>query len=127
MSSTENDNMLREALLRFKRAEAELKRPRKDVVAYSVCQSSKQAVEMFLRSYLGKAGCGEMQLKALLERCCRVDNHFRSIDISSFACDGNKCSYCLSVEKIESCFDSLRVVKEFVMAKLEVTEKELTA
>jgi hypothetical protein len=123
---------LRNASSLLRIANNELYRPSEDTVTLCACQSTKNAVIEFLRSYLTEKkvkSISKNSLENLLSECCKADAGFKSIDISCFGCkaEDESCSgaYCLDVKKVSECFAKAKVVEEFVLAKLKVNPKDL--
>lgn len=122
---------LENALQSFRIAENELNRPNEDAVTICACHNTRNSVNGFLHSYLlSKSGDNpEKHLDDLLKQCSKVDSQFTKIDLSCFKCgtsDTNECDsqYCLSVEKVDECFNQAKAVKELVLEKLKLSEKD---
>ncbi|MBI4945654.1 MAG: hypothetical protein HY840_04550 [Bacteroidetes bacterium] len=123
---------LRNASSLLRIANNELYRPSEDTVLLCTCQSTKNAVIEFLKSYLLEKkvkSISKNSLENLLAECCKVDSGFKSIDIACFGCKTQEenCvgSYCLETSKVSECFAKAKVVEEFVLAKLKVHPKDL--
>lgn len=125
-------NSLRNPSLLLRAANEELNRPEEDVVTLAACECTRNSVIEFLGSYLTEKKIltiSQESIGTLLTRCCKEDAAFKSIDISCFSCKAldKDCigGYCLDVKKIKECFESAKVVEEFVLAKLKVNPKNL--
>jgi hypothetical protein len=123
---------LEQAMQSFRIAENELNRPNEDAVTLCACHNTRNSVNGFLHSYLLSKSSDnrEKHLDDLLSQCSKIDDQFKAIDLSCFKCgtsDKDTCdhNYCLSVEKVDECFNQAKVVKDLVLKKLAVTEKEL--
>jgi hypothetical protein len=105
----------------------ELERPDEDIVTIGACQCTRNSVIGFLRSYLLEKKSllkFHNSLEKLLSECAMVDPSFNNIDISCFVCkteDGD-CSgaYCLAQHKVLECYKRAQMIKEFVLAKLNL-------
>ncbi len=113
-------------------AERELMRPNEDAVTLCACQCTRNSAREFLRSFLFSKTFNRFEnssLSDLLHQCAEIDPHFNAIDLSCFDCrnaDSGECEkhYCLSVEKVNECFERTHVIRELVMAKLKLLEKD---
>ena len=125
------EQTLRNAFVQLHNAEAELCRPKKDSVTLCACLSTKNSARDFFRSYLlSKSfdGIEKYSLADLQYQCAKIDSHFNAIDLSCFECrneESDSCdkNYCLSVEKVNKCFERANTIRELVMEKLKLTEK----
>ena len=103
-------------------ASEEQMRPEEDVVPFSICHNSRISIRMYLMSFLiknGKEPDGNDSMANLLNQCVEIDKDFSTLDISEFECGGSKENhnnneYCLSVNKVSSCFNAAREVKKLV-------------
>jgi len=112
-------------------AENELNRPNEDAVTLCACYNTRNSVNGFLHSFLLSRSSDhpEKYLDELLNQCSGIDAAFKSIDLSCFkcgtsgkeSCDSN---YCLSVDKVNECFSRALVVKQLVLEKLLLSEKD---
>lgn len=116
----------------FSLASSELNRPSENVMTLCTCQSTRNSVIEFFRAYLvanNSKGTSETTLENLFNLCCKADASFCAIDISHFTCrtlqDNCVGGYCLDIEKVNHCFETAKVVKELVCAKLKVKPSEL--
>lgn len=106
-------------------ASDELSRPGDDVVTMGACQCIRNSAVGFLRSYLlEKKSLFKFHnsIEKLLIDCIKLDPEFTSIDISCFICkteDGD-CAhiYCLAHHRVQECFERTKMIKEFVLSKL---------
>ena len=124
------------ALQELRIAEDELNRPTEDAVTLCACISTRNALNGFLRTFLLKHNPSvsrNLNSDELLNQCTRIDPQFKSLDLSSFACrhvvGEEECEkmYCLSVEKVNECFETVRAAKDLVLAKLNVSEKDFAS
>ena len=123
---------LREAFETLRIAEREFMRPSEDAVTLCACQSVRVAAGKFLHSFLLINGCersSETYLADLLKQCAGIDPHFKTIDLSCFDCgntDLNCCDeiYCLTLEKVNECLEKTQAIRELVMTKLKLREKD---
>ena len=113
-------------------AERELMRPNEDAVTLCACQCTRNSASEFLRSYLANKSSkpfDNYSLSGLKKQCEMIDPHFKAIDLSCFDCrntaagDCDK-SYCLAVDKVNECVEKTHVIRELVMAKLKLQEKD---
>jgi hypothetical protein len=120
-------DLLNDASAMLQIASDELSRPGDDVVTVGACQCIRNSVVGFLRSYLlEKKSLFKFHnsLEKLLLECIMLDSTFSSIDISCFLCkteDGD-CShiYCLTHHRVHECFECAKMIKEFVLSKLNL-------
>ena len=119
------------AMQSFRIAENELNRPNEDAVTLCACHTTRNSVNKFLHSYLlsQSADTIEKHLDDLLSQCSKLDSRFDAIDLSCFKCgtsDKDECehTYCLSVEKVSECFNQATAVKQLVMEKLQLSERD---
>jgi len=119
------------ALQSFRIAENEINRPNEDAVALCACYGTRNSINNFLHSYLLSKSIDnrENQLDKLLKQCSTIDSNFSTIDLSCFKCNGTSnvdcdSSYCLSADKINECFNQAKKVKNLVLEKLEISEKD---
>ena len=123
-------------------AERELMRPNEDAVTLCACQCTRNSACEFLRSFLFSKTFNPLEilptgfnrfenssLSDLLRQCAKIDPHFNAIDLACFDCrnaGSGECEkdYCLSVEKVNECFERTHVIRELVMAKLKLLEKD---
>ena len=92
-------------------ANQELYKPKEDVVTYLVCKNSQNAIESYLRGYLGHKGIALLEnesLEKLLNRCKQIDPKFNKIDLHAVTCKDHKIDsrYCSDLEKVSSCFEA---------------------
>jgi hypothetical protein len=124
---------LQNAFQSFRMAENEMNRPHEDAVAFCACHNMRNCVNIFLLSFLADNAVqvsGEKKFEDLLKYCKKIDSQFKAIDLSCFNCkhDGaTNCDekYCLSIKKVNECFVQTKMVKNLVLAKLKISEKEL--
>jgi cobalamin biosynthesis Co2+ chelatase CbiK len=123
---------LQEAFKSFQIAEAEVHRPGEDMVTLSACTHLRNSVQSFLQSFLESKSVDIIEQKEfdeLLRYCNKLDVQFKAIDLTCFACkkvgakDGEE-KYCLSVEKVNQCFVETKMLKNLVLAKLHLSEKD---
>ena len=122
---------LRNAYFSFRLAEDEFNRPNEDVVTLCACNRLRGSMTGFLRSFL-KSKFVTFSDKDfaddLLKLCTIVDYQFKAIDLSCFICNHEgttkNTSHCFSVEKMKDCFTQSRMVKNLVLAKLNISEKD---
>ena len=113
-------------------AEQELQRPREDAVTLCACQCTRNSVSEFLRSYLfikTSKRFHDASLSELKKECSRIDAQFGTLDITCFDCrdtaeDSCDKEYCLSVEKVNTCFEKAYMIRELVMTKLDLPEED---
>jgi len=115
-------------------AEQELQRPNEDVVALCACQCTRISAEGFFRSYLLSKSPEKNEnesLSDLLDECAKLDSHFSTIDLSCFNCKNTnekECDkkYCLSVDKVNECFEQTHIIRNLVLSKLKLSEKDFS-
>ncbi|MCX6290329.1 MAG: hypothetical protein NT126_01035 [Bacteroidetes bacterium] len=112
-------------------AENELNRPTEDTVTLCACYSTRNSVNGFLHSYLLSKSSDnqEKYLDDLLDQCSKIDSQFKKVDLSCFKCgvsNKEQCekNYCLSVDKVNECYSQANMVKQLVMEKLNLSEKD---
>jgi hypothetical protein len=133
MSNSKLTPSLKHALKSFQIAEAELNRPSEDMVTLCACQHMRNSVNDFLESFLAGKSIDIIEDKTfdeLIQYCTRVDAQFKAIDSSCFLCNMNNtknvtAKYCLSPKKVNECFVEARMLKNLVLAKLNISEKDL--
>jgi hypothetical protein len=126
-------SILQSALKSFRLAENEMNRPGEDVVAYCACHNMRESVNIFLLSYLASKLVqlpGESKFNDLLSYCKKLDPQFKAINLSCVDCRNNGMTntdshYCFSTKKINQCFMQAKMVKNLVLAKMEISEKDL--
>ena len=126
------DKSIRNAFQLLRIAENELVRPQEDAVLFCSCQSTRNSASGFLKAYLLSHSYDKFQndsLSELLNQCAKIDPHFKAIDLSCFDCrteHADVCDekYCLSLEKVNKCFERTNVIRELVMAKLKLSQKD---
>ena len=124
---------LQKAFQSYRLAENEMSRPAEDAVVFCACSSMRNSINIFLLSFLASKSvqiAGEKKFNDLLQYCKKLDPQFKAIDLSCFVCknnDGGNCNehYCLSPDKVSECFTQTKMVKNLVLAKMEISEKEL--
>ena len=90
-------------------ARSELQRSAEDVTAHLVCQSARQSLINYLSSFLLLNDVEPKEpitLAAVLDQCRSLDARFEYLDISPINCryETHDRDYCLSVEKVDECF-----------------------
>ena len=123
---------LQDAFQSFRMAENEMNRPHEDTVAFCACHNMRNSINIFLLSFLADNSvqiAGKKKFEDLLKYCKKIDPQFKAIDLSCFNCkqDGvTNCDekYCLSVKKVNECFVQTKMVKNLVLAKLKISEKD---
>lgn len=123
--------LIEQAVNNLKLAELEINRPSESVMTFTAFKCTREAVIGLLNSFLAyndEKIITENSISTILTKCAQIDPHFNSLDISCFLCGNEKqqkCSsrYCLSVSKANECYTTAAVVKEFVFAKLHLSEK----
>jgi len=104
------------ALKKIANANAELMKPKEDVVSFSVCLNSKLAIQQLLESYLLKNNIQikkQESLALLLERCVTHNQKFKTIDLSNVDCryNSNNHNYCSGLEKVTNCLDVAKQIE----------------
>jgi hypothetical protein len=125
-------SLLRQALQQLHIAEHELNRPDEDAVTLCACNSTRNALNGFLRTFLLKHSesvHADLKPDEMLSMCMHIDPKFGTISLSGFTCnhlndEANCDMYCLSVEKVNECFKAAKAVKDLVLTKLQLSEKD---
>ena len=128
-----NQKLLKSVTGAYQLISHELSRPKEDVVGISVCGTTKSAIEKVLTLYLESKGIKNPEaetMNELMNLCIRKNKKFQQFDISTLSCrcessKDNSLSYCLGVEKINSCYSLLVEIKDFVFKELKISEKTL--
>jgi len=118
----------------FKTAEYILKLPAEEIITSSVCFHSQQAVEKLLKAYLinNDIEVGKTHdLEYILELCKKVDSEFDNIELgnlSSYAVEVRYPDdfYIPSVGEARESFKIAKYVKEFVLRKININDKDLS-
>lgn len=113
-------------------AESEMMRPAEDAVTICACQCTRNAADGFLRSFLmsrDRTGYERYSLSDLLAACVQVDPVFATLDLSGFACRKTAAAscdttYCLAVEKVNHCMENAFRVRDLVMDRMALSEKD---
>ncbi len=104
---------------KIKEAEFELNKPGSDYIGYSVCRNAQFAIENFLKGYLVKNDI-DIELSdtiaSLYEKCIKVDERFKNIDINGFRCKNLAIAskHCTDYNVLSSCFDSVERIETFL-------------
>lgn len=134
--------MKREIILRWlRKAESDLKSARilldaRDVVTDTICFHCQQAIEKYLKAFLTSKNVRFERihdLLTLLELCIQKDKDFEKLDkerifeLTFYAVDLRYPDefYIPSIEEAKSALNIATEVKEFILQKLEINEKEL--
>ena len=120
---------LRNASSLLRDADKELLRPEEDSVMLCACQSTKNAVKGFLRSFLAVnlVDNSSNSLEKLLEECCRLEPAFNNIQLNCFDCRTEEATdcYCLDRNTVSKCFIEAKSVEELVLAGLKISSEDL--
>lgn len=108
-----------DALTKLQRANEELYKPEEDVVSYSVCKNSQNAIESFLKGYLLENGIDPAPfttIKSLYENCKLINSQFEKINLSALNCSAQTIDhkYCNDLEKISHCFEAANGLDNFL-------------
>ena len=125
--------ILHQAFESFRLAENEMNRPGEDVVAFCACQNMRNSINIFLLTYLASKSVqveGEKKFNDLLTYAKKLDPQFKAINLSCFECKNNGSGkgashYCLSPDKVNECFVQTKMVKNLVLSKMEISEKDV--
>lgn len=114
----ELQNILNRANLLLNRAEEELNKPQEDVVSLSICQGTKESLDLYLKAFLLRHEAADIDAGSMvdrLERCRVFDKRFDSIDLQTLECvEGHSChmnQYCLSINKVSECLAVAKLVR----------------
>jgi len=114
------DGYFEKARQQLRGANRELFKPEEDVVSFLVCRNSLNAIEHYLKGYLGKRGFDTERhdsLDQLLERCRILDKKFHRINLNVIDCsiytDHNR--YCDDINKVNSCFQTADQLEIFLL------------
>lgn len=108
-----------EAVKNLREANDELCRPEEDVVSYMVCKNSQYAIEKYFKGYLLENGIepskGE-SIKSLYDRCVKLENKFKELDLNEFTCKGYipDSRSCSDTVKVSKCFETAEQVDQFL-------------
>jgi hypothetical protein len=108
----------------------ELSKPQEDVVAVSVCGSTRYAIENILKLYLDSYGVESKNAKNindLVILCVGQNKHFLEYDFAKLNChcepvSTNTMVYCLGEDKLTSCYNLLVDLKKFIFNELKISE-----
>jgi hypothetical protein len=103
-------------------AEDELFRPDEDAVTMCACNCTRNALNGFLKTFLlsrNVAIQNGMSSDELLACCALNDQRFIAVNLAAFACRHQASSYCLSIEKVNNCYQTTCLVKDIVLSELE--------
>lgn len=100
-------------------AQEELLKSKDDVVLYTACSKSRQAIEKFLIAYLLKNGFepeSKESISDLLKHCTEIDPRFNTIKIDAMQCgkEAEDARFCTDIHKIESCVGIAKTTQELV-------------
>jgi hypothetical protein len=105
----------------------ELSKPQEDVVAISVCGSTRGAIENVLKLYLDSKGVETKtarNLDELIKNCISQNNSFHRFDFSPVNCKcdpmNSSTTYCLGEKNILSCYKLLSELKDFIFSDLKI-------
>jgi hypothetical protein len=122
-------NSLRNASSLLRDADRELLRPEEDSVILCACQSTKNAVKGFLKTFLAEnqVDNSSNSLEKLLEECRRLEPAFNNIQLNCFDCKTEEATdcYCLDINTVSKCFTEAKSVEEFVLAGLKISREDL--
>lgn len=101
----------KEATKKLKSAKEELFKPSEDMVSYSICKNSQFAVENYLKGFLSKNNVDfslEDTIDSLYNKCIKVDESFKKIDMTAISCRENAIDsrYCAEINTVSACFDT---------------------
>jgi len=111
----------------------ELVLPEEDIIAESVCFHAQQAAEKLLKAFLmhkGEEVKKTHNLVLLLEFCSRLDRGFRKFELSDLNFYAVQVRYPgdyenPSVEDSRHCYALASDMRDFVLQKMKITEKEI--
>lgn len=109
----------KEASKKINEAQTELNKPGSDYLGFSVCRNAQFAVENYLKGYLVKNDV-EIELSdtiaSLYEKCIKVDERFKNIDINGFRCKDLAIAskHCTDYNVLNSCYGSVERVEAFL-------------
>jgi len=106
----------------------ELSKPQEDVVAISVCGTTRGAIQDMLKLFLVSNGISVQEagtIDDLVRMCVKKDDRFLNFDFSVVYCrceSSNKDTipYCMSDDRVQACYQLLLKLKEHVYGDLEV-------
>lgn len=109
------DVLLNEATRLLELAEEETFRSKEDVASFLICHNSRQALINAMSYYLIK---NDIQLnepvtaESLWEQCQNQDGRFQEVSLHHINCKNEENSerYCLSVDKVNSCYDTAKII-----------------
>ncbi len=116
----------------YRTIENEFKLSEEEIVTSSVCFHAQQFVEKILKAYLYSKGVDfgkTHNLELLLKLCTREDEDFQSLDVGNLSDYGVEVRYpdefyIPTIEEAKECFKRAEHVKDFVLNKLKVNEKD---
>lgn len=128
MSTGNYSELIKETLSQLQYAEGELKRPSKDVVSISVCNTSRESMKAIMHVFLLSRGVNvetKKSIRELMDNCIKLEPDFSGIslkgvgcnELDQAACDGK---YCLGHEEVDACLTVANNIKDLVLKKMNI-------
>ena len=135
MIDEEIKRWLIKAINDYKSAQKLLSQPEEEIITDTACFHCQQAVEKMLKAFLlnyniefGKTH----SIEYLIKLCSKIDKEFEKLyeiieGLTEYAIDVRYPDefYIPSIEEAKEAFDTATKVKEFVLRKLKINEKDL--
>jgi len=135
MIDEEVKRWLIKAINDYKSAQKLLSQPEEEIITDTACFHCQQAVEKMLKAFLlnyniefGKTH----SIEYLIKLCSKIDKEFEKLyeiieGLTEYAIDVRYPDefYIPSIEEAKEAFDTATKVKEFVLRKLKINEKDL--
>ncbi len=111
----------------------EMNLPEKEIVSSIVCFHCQQFVEKVFKAYLVLKGiefARTHNLEFLKEICAKEDKDFDTLELGDLTTYAVEIRYpekflSLSSEKAKECFEIAKKVKNFILQKLQIDEKDI--
>jgi len=109
------DVLLKEATKLLEMAENETYRAKEDVASFLICHNSRQALINAMSYYLLRNDIKldePVTVDSLWKQCQDEDGRFQEVKMRIIDCRHEEDSkeYCLSVNKVNSCYDTAKIV-----------------
>jgi hypothetical protein len=106
----------------LKSAKEELLKAQEDVVPQMVCNSARQAIASYLKSFLLKKGIQnepKVPLENLIKQCRKVDGRFNALDLEKMHCDigSHEVDFCDNLTQVNSCLDYAKKTFDLIQSE----------
>jgi HEPN domain-containing protein len=135
MIDKETKNWIIKAINDYKTAEKLINLPENEIITDTLCFHCQQVVEKLLKAFLvyHKIGFQKVHtIEYLIKLCSTIDSDFESLyektkKLTDYAIDIRYPDdfYIPTIEEARNAFESATFVKEFILKKLNITEKDI--